>query len=60
MMGAAEMLREMAKQEFREDLARFQDDELEFMLDARIAALQSELSKYRRLKKREVRKARAI
>lgn len=57
-MSAAEMLREMAKQEFREYLARFQDDELEFMLDARIKALQSEMSKYRRAKKRERRELR--
>lgn len=54
-MGAAEMLREMAKQEFREDLARFQDDELELMLHARIKALQSSFYKYQRLKKKEIR-----
>lgn len=60
-MGAAgEILRKLAADEFREDLAKFQDDELEFMLAARIAALQSELAKYRRVKKREVRKARAV
>lgn len=56
-MGAAEMLREMAKQEFREELARFQDDELEFMLHARIKALQSRFCTYQRLKKKEIRNA---
>lgn len=57
-VSAGEMLREMAAQEFgefRADLDSFQDCELEKMIDGRIAALQSDFAKYRRLKKREIR-----